>query len=432
MKRFKVVLIGAGGRGVAYAENIKLHPDKFEFVGVAEPIKKRRDDIKRKFDLSEAECFENWEDLFNQPKIADIAIIATQDNGHYESAMKAIELGYNLLLEKPVAQTARECIDIANAAKEKGVQVLVCHVLRYTPFFKAVKKIVMEGTIGDIQSIIQVEAVGNRHQSHSYVRGDWSKEENATPMLLAKSCHDMDIIQWLIDKPCKKVSSFGSLSYFTPENAPEGGPKRCIDGGCPIEDSCPYHYKKMYLTEQSNPFFRYAVARGYSKEFLATDEEVLEGLKNTNFGACVYHAGNNVVDHQVVNLEFEGGATASFTMNAFNKGGRYIRIFGTKGELYANVSDTEITVYTFENREYMKVEVEKTEESIAGGHGGGDAGIIDELYDYMSGNYTGYCAADIETSVKNHLIGFAAEKARHNDTVEYVAKFSEEYGYEYK
>ena len=154
-------------------------------------------------------------------------------------------------------------------------------------------------------------------------------------------------------------------------------------------------------------------------------------MKNTNFGACVYHAGNNVVDHQVVNLEFEGGATASFTMNAFNRGGRYIRIFGTKGELYANVSDTEITVYQFESREYTKVEVEKTEESIAGGHGGGDAGIIEELYDYMNGNYTGYCAADIEISVKNHLIGFAAEKARHNDTVEYVAKFAGENGYDY-
>ena len=431
MKKLKVVIIGAGGRGVAYAENIKLHPNKFQCVGVAEPIKKRRDGLKRLLNLSEAECFDSWEDLFSQPKLADVAIISTQDNGHYEPAMKAIEKGYHLLLEKPVAQTAKECVDIANAAREKGVKVLVCHVLRYTPFYKAVKKIVMDGIIGDIQSIIQVEAVGNRHQSHSYVRGDWSKEESATPMLLAKSCHDMDIIQWLIDKPCKKVSSFGSLSYFTPENGPKGGPKRCIDGGCPIEDTCPYHYKKVYLSEQANPFFRYAVARGYSKDFLATDEEVLEGLKNTNFGACVYHAGNNVVDHQVVNLEFEGGATASFTMNAFNKGGRYIRIFGTKGELYANFSDVEITIFLFENREYKKVEVEKTEESIAGGHGGGDAGIIEELYEYMLGDYTGYCAADIDTSVRNHLIGFAAERARHNDTVEYVATFSEEQGFDY-
>lgn len=432
MKQFKIVLIGAGGRGVAYSENIKLRSDKFQLVGVADPIKERREDIKKKFNLADEACYDSWEEMLSQPKIADIAIIATQDNCHYKPAMKAIELGYHLLLEKPVAPTAKECIDIANAAKEKGVQVLVCHVLRYTPFFKAVKKIVMDGTIGEIQSVIQVEAVGNVHQSHSYVRGDWGREDESTPMLLAKSCHDMDMIQWLIDKPCTKVSSFGRLSYFKPENAPAGAPKRCIDGGCPIENRCPYHYKKVYLSERSNKFFRYAVARGYSQEFIVTDEEVLEGLKNTNFGACVYHAGNDVVDHQVVNLEFEGGATASFTMNAFNRGGRYIRIFGTKGELYANVSDTAITVFLFENREYIKVEVEKTEESIVGGHGGGDAGIIEEMYDYMSGSYTGYCAADIDTSVKNHLIGFAAEKARHNDTVEYVAKFSKENGFDYQ
>ena len=430
MKRLKVIIIGAGGRGVAYAENLKEMSDRYEVVGVAEPIIKRRNTIQKMFQLQENQCFAKWEDLLKDEKIADVVIIATQDNGHYDPAMKAIELGYDLLLEKPVAQTAKECIEIANAAKKKGVRVLVCHVLRYTPFYKTVKKIVMDGVIGEIQSVIQVEAVGDKHQSHSYVRGDWSREEDSTPMLLAKSCHDMDIIQWLVGKPCKKVSSFGSLTYFTPENAPEGAPKRCIDGGCPAEDTCPYHYKKVYLSENSNKFFRFAVAREYSEEFIATDEEVIKGLQNTNFGACVFHAGNTVVDHQVVNLEFEGGTTASFTMNAFNKGGRYIRLFGTKGELYANVSDTEITVYTFEDREYSKVSVMKTEESIVGGHGGGDKGIIEELYDYMNDNYTGYCAADITTSVKNHLIGFAAEKARHNDTVEYVEAFSRENGFE--
>jgi len=431
MKQLKVEIIGAGGRGVAYAENIKLMPEKFQVVGVADPIEKRREDMRKGLGLPEEAGFKSWEELFAKGKIADIAIIATQDNGHYEPALKAIELGYDLLLEKPVAQTAQECIDIATAAEKKGVRVLVCHVLRYTPFFKTVKELVMNGAVGEIQSILQVEAVGNSHQSHSYVRGDWGREEEATPMLLAKCCHDLDIIQWLLDKPCQKVSSFGELSYFIPENAPEGAPKRCIDGGCPNEETCPYHYKKVYLRKTSNKFFRYAVARGYAKSFIATDEEVLEGLRNTNFGACVFHANNTVVDHQVVNMQFEGGATASLTMNAFNKGGRYIRIFGTKGELYANVSDTEITVYDFETKEHRKVEVMETEESIVGGHGGGDKGIIEELYDYMSGNYTGYCAADIATSVKNHLIGFAAEKARHNDTVEYVAEFSKGYGYDY-
>ena len=431
MKKLKVVLIGAGGRGVAYAENMKEQADKYEVVGVAEPIEKRRNTIQKMFDLEEKQCFATWQELLSKKKVADIAIIATQDDNHFDVSMKAIELGYHLLLEKPVAQTAKECIEIAKAAEKKGVKVLVCHVLRYTPFYKVVKKLVLDGAIGEIQSLIQVEAVGNTHQSHSFVRGDWSREEDSSPMLLAKSCHDMDIIQWLIDKPCEKVSSFGGLSHFTPENAPEGAPLRCIDGGCPAEGTCPYHYKKTYMREGANRFFRFAVARDYAEGSIATDEEVMKGLQNTNFGACVYHAGNTVVDHQVVNLQFKDGVTASFTMNAFNKGGRYIRIFGTKGELYANASDEQITVYTFENKEYSYIPLPKVEESIAGGHGGGDQGIIAELYDYMCGNYTGYCAADISTSVKNHLIVFTAEKARHNDSVEYVAKFAAEYDFEY-
>lgn len=427
MKTYSVILIGAGGRGTDYARYMKMMPEKFQVVGVAEPIKERCINIKNMFGLSDDACYAGWEEILDKPKLADLAVIATMDDAHYEPALKAIAQGYDLLLEKPVAQTAKECIDIANAAKEKGVQVLVCHVLRYAPFFKTVKKLVLDDVVGEIMSIIQVEAVGNLHQSHSYVRGDWHREDETSPMLLAKCCHDIDIIQWLIDKPCKKVSSFGELTYFTPENAPKGAPKRCIDGNCPAEDTCPYNCRKLYVEDTGN-WMRRAVGRGFSKEFMPTDEEVIEGLKNTNFGACVYYADNDVVDHQVVNMEFEGGATASLTMNAFNKGGRYIRIFGTKGELYANAADSEIRIYTFEKKEARYVSVEKTEESIAGGHGGGDYGIVEELYDYLNGHYTGFCAANIDTSVKNHLIGFAAEKARRNDTVEFVAEYTRKGG----
>ena len=428
MKKYSVIIIGAGGRGTDYARYMKMMPEKFQVVGVADTIKERRENIKNMFGLKENECYKSWVDILSKPKMADIAVIATMDDVHYKPAMKAIELGYNLLLEKPVAQTAEECIDIANAAKEKGVEVLVCHVLRYAPFFKKVKDIVMNGMIGEIMSVLQVEAVGHLHQSHSYVRGDWHREDETTPMLLAKCCHDIDIIQWLIDKPCKKVSSFGELSHFIPENAPAGAPKRCIDGGCPAGDTCPYNCRKLYVDDHDN-WMRRAVGRGFSKEFMPTDEEVIEGLVYTNFGSCVYYANNDVVDHQVVNMEFEGGATASLTMNAFNKGGRYIRIFGTKGELYANASDTEITLFTFDKNETKKIQVEETEESIAGGHGGGDFGIVEELYDYLNGNYKGYCAANIDISVKNHLIGFAAEKARCKNTVENIETSGKKLGF---
>ena len=252
-------------------------------------------------------------------------------------------------------------------------------------------------------------------------------------MLLAKSCHDMDTVQWLLDKPCRKVQSFGSLTYFRPENAPEGAPVRCADGGCPIASTCPYSCMKLYYNAPRDSWyyhwFRGAATRGMSAGYEPTDEEVMDALKTTDYGLCVFHANNDMVDHQVVNMEFEGGATVSFTMNAFNSGGRYIRIFGTKGELYANVSDSRIRVFTFENSSWRDVPVQEADESIVGGHGGGDEGIIRELYDYLSGSYTGFCAADITTSVKNHLIGFAAEQARHSGSVVDLDTYFRQYGF---
>ena len=429
MKSYSVVLIGAGSRGTSYTDIMKNCPEKFKVVAVAEPVKGRRDAIQRKHNLSDDMCFNSWEEVLAKPKMADVVLICTMDEMHYKPAMKAIELGYDILLEKPAAQTAQQCVDIALAAEEKNVKVLVCHVLRYTTFFKKIKELIMNDTIGDIMSIIHVEAVGNIHQSHSYVRGNWHCETESTPILLAKSCHDIDIVQWLMDKPCKKVQSFGKLSYFNSKNAPEGAPIHCINGGCPIEDTCPYNCKKLYYDDKDNKVFRCASTRGIAKTEKPTDDEVMTALQTTDYGLCVIHANNDVVDHQVVNMEFDGGATVSFTMNAFNEGGRYIRIFGTKGELYAYAKGSEITVYTFDDNKTHKIYVQAANESITAGHGGGDNGIIHELYEYLSGNYTGYCAADINTSAKNHLIGFAAEKARRMDTIEDIDAFFGKYGF---
>lgn len=429
MKRIRAVIIGAGNRGISYASLMAQLPEQYEVVAVADRDKARRDNVQQMHDLPDEACFSDWEELLSKPKMADLAVIATLDQLHYAPAMKAIELGYHLLLEKPVAQTAQECADIALAAQKKGVSVLVCHVLRYTPFFRKIKELLLKGTIGEVMSAIHVEAVGDVHQSHSYIRGNWHSEKETTPMLLAKSCHDMDILQWLLDKPCKKVQSFGDLTYFCEKNAPAGAPVRCADGGCPIGDTCPYNCIKLYYDDKENLWFRGAATRGKTAGFIPTDEEVMQALKTTDYGLCVFHANNDVVDHQVVNMEFAGGATASFSMNCFNQGGRYIRLFGTKGELYASMSDTQITVYTFEDKQTRQVSVCETEESILGGHGGGDAGIVGELYEYLSGSYTGYCAADITVSVKNHLIGFAAEQARHTDTVVDMDEYLKSYGF---
>ena len=429
MKPIRVIIIGVGNRGQRYAKHMSEMPEKYQVVGVAEPTKSHREAIQNMFNIPAEACFASWEEILEQPKMADLAVIATVDNMHYIPALKAIDKGYNLLLEKPVAQTAQECVDIANAAKRKGVKALVCHVLRYTPFFGKIKELIMAGTIGQVVSIDQVEAVGNVHYSHSFVRGNWHVESDSTPMLLAKCCHDLDIIQWLLDKPCKRVQSFGSLTHFTKENAPEGAPIRCVDGGCPVGETCPYNCIKHYYDFKTNRR-RAIITNGISKEYEPTDEEVLQALHQTNYGTCVYHSNNDMVDHQTVNMEFEGGVTATLNMNAFNKGGRYIRVYGTKGELFAFASDKEIKVFSFEGNKSWTVPVLETDETINGGHGGGDEGIIKELYEYMSGSYTGFRAADIDISVRNHLIGFAAEQARHNGTVVSMDQIMAQYGYE--
>lgn len=428
MKQYTAILIGAGIRGKTYTDIMYDLDGKFKIIAVAEPIKARRDYIKNKHGIPDEACFESYEQILAMPKMADLAIISTMDNLHYEPAMMAIELGYDILLEKPVAQTAKECVNIALAAEKKGVRVLVCHVLRYTPFFRKIKELVMDGVIGDVMSVLHVEAVGNVHQSHSYVRGNWHSEKESSPMLLAKCCHDLDIIQWLLDEPCEKIQSFGKLSYFTSEYAPEGAPKRCIDGGCPIESTCPYNSRKIYYESKDNSWLRPACTRNIAKGEIPTDEEVMTALKTTDYGLCVFRANNDVVDHQTVNMQFKSGANATLTMNAFNGSGRYIRLFGTKGELYAHMDEEYIVLYTFEDKKKTKIPKALIEESILGGHGGGDSGLICELYNYLSDDYNGYCAADINISVKNHLIGFAAEKSRRNDTVENLDDFFKAYG----
>ena len=429
MKKLSVIIMGAGSRGGAYAYNMNSMPDKYEIVGVADPNPLKREKFKVNYNIPEENCFSDWRDILKRPKFADIAVIATMDAEHYEPAMQAIELGYHLLLEKPIAPTEKECIDIANAANRKGVSVIVCHVLRYTPFYKKIKSIIDSGMIGRVMCVDQVEGVGDLHFSHSFIRGNWHSSKETTPMVLAKTCHDLDIIQWLVGKPCKKVSSFGDLTYFKAENAPEGAPVRCSDGTCPEKDTCPYSCHAVYI-ENKHKFW----AKGAFRSIMAThpdysDEDIMEDLKRTDYGLCVFHANNDMPDHQTVNMEFEGGATATLNLNAFNAGGRYTRIYGTKGELYAFASDNSIHVHTFSDNKDHSISVQETEESITGGHGGGDYGIVFDMYDYLNGTYMGCSVSRISTSVANHLIGFAAEEARHNDTVVSMNEYNKKYGF---
>ncbi|MEE0409784.1 MAG: Gfo/Idh/MocA family oxidoreductase [Clostridia bacterium] len=412
MKKIKVVLIGAGGRGTTYTNIMEKMPEKYEVVAVAEPIESRRNNIKKRHNIPDERCFTDWHPLFELGKIADMAIIATQDRDHFDPAMAAIGLGYHLLLEKPIAPTAEECNTLTAYAIEKGVKVVVCTVLRYTPVFMTLKDIIDSGKIGDVMSINHEECVGNRHQSHSFVRGNWHNEAESACMILAKSCHDTDMLQWLVGKKCTKVQSFGTLSYFTEKNAPEGAPEYCIQG-CPAAENCMYNAVKMYVDDHT--YLRWIKPDIPHDEL--TEEIARDVITNTDYGRCVFRCNNDVVDHQTLNMLFGDDVTVTFTMNAFNNGGRYIHIMGTKGEIRAALNETTpITVHTFADNKNEQIPI-VGKDGINGGHGGGDKGIIEALYLYLNNAYTGKSVPEIDESNENHLIAFAAEVSRKTNTV---------------
>ncbi len=408
MKELKAILIGAGNRGEAYTNIMAASGGKYKVVAVAEPIESRRNMIKEKHGLAEEMCFSDWKPLLQLGKIADFAIISTMDREHYEPVMAAINCKYDILLEKPVSPNPEECKKIADYAENMGVKVVVCHVLRYTPLFITIKNMLNEGKLGNIISINHEECVGNIHQSHSFVRGNWGNSKEASFMLLQKSCHDLDILQWLVGKKCKKIQSFGALTYFKNENAPEGSPEYCIEG-CPKKDTCPYNAVKLYLDDKENAWFRTTC----TKQANPTDEMVENAIRTTQYGKCVFKCDNDVVDHQTVNMLFEDDITVTFTMNAFNQGGRFIHIMGTKGELRASMAseDAPIMYYNFEDKKHYEIPV-TGKDGLNNGHGGGDEGIVDALYEYFNGTYEGCSVSDIRTSVDNHLLVFAAEESR--------------------
>jgi predicted dehydrogenase len=347
------ILIGAGGRGRAYANYAVRNPDELKVIGVAEPLESRRNEFAQKHNISAENCFNSWEAVFQHEKFADAVMVCTQDKMHFAPAMAAIEKGYAILLEKPISPMPEECTALMEAAEKKGVSIVVCHVLRYAPFWMEMKKIIDSGEIGEIVSVVHNENVGYIHHAHSFVRGSWRNSKESSPMILAKSCHDTDVIQWLIDKKCLRLSSFGSLKYFNKANCPEGAPSKCTDG-CPHDD-CLYDARKLYLKDTvggEKEWFRSVVA-GYSAD--ATDEQLEAALKNGPYSRCIFQCDNDVVDHQTVNMEFEDGVTALFSMCSFTPEiSRTIKIMGTKGQIKGTTKKKEILVSDFLTRKERK------------------------------------------------------------------------------
>lgn len=420
MKKLTVALIGAGCRGKAYTDFALKNPDLFEVVAVAEPLEIPRTYIQNNHNIPVEMCFTSWEDLLKLPKIADIAMICTQDRMHYAPAMAAIEKGYHILLEKPIAPTAEECIAISNAAQKANVHVLVCHVLRYTAFYKTIKNFIKSGKLGEIMNIEHTEGVGYHHQCHSFVRGNWRNEGLSAPMILAKSCHDADLMQWLISEPCAEVQSFGTRSHFRKENRPAGAPDYCLDG-CPHKDTCNAYAPKCYPKGHAD-IFRTVVTGLYEP----TDEDLMQALRRSPYGRCAYNCDNDVVDHQVVNMRFGSDKYVTFTMTAFGKGGRFTRIMGTRGELTCDMNDSHITFFDIESGKTTEILGKNTafDSAITGGHGGGDEGIMWDLYEYLANDAPSDSITDISVSAENHLICFAAEESRHNHSVVDMAQFA--------
>lgn len=416
MRQLSLVLMGGGNRGSRYLKAVKKLPDKFKVVAIAEPVREKREYLRNLCNVPENMCFESYEQLLALPKMADIAMICTQDKQHFEPAMMAIEKKYDLLLEKPIAPTPEECFQIAEVANKNGVKVLVCHVLRYTPFYKCVKNFIQSGKLGEVMNIAHTEGVGNIHMSHSYVRGNWRRSDESSPMLLAKCCHDTDLVQWLLEKPCTKVQSFGARTFFKEENAPQGAPMRCTDG-CPHKDTCFYYAPSLYSIDNAEARHFRTIASNKFEE--VTDEEFFEILKTSPYGRCVYHCDNDVVDHQIVNMQFGDDRHVTLTMSAFNKGGRISTFMGTKGELRADMGKQSLEFYDFATREITQIydAAAMYDQTIAGGHGGGDYGIIEDLYEYIANNNPSNSISDISISCRSHLICFAAEESRLNHTV---------------
>ena len=403
MKKVTSILIGAGLRGgYVYSQYALDHPDEFQVVAVAEPDRERRELFASKHHIPAELCFESYEELLEKEKMADCAMVCTQDKMHYEPVMIAMKKGYHVLCEKPMSPEKEEIIKMGEMAKKYNRILSVCHVLRYSPFFSKLKELLEDGRIGRLMTIQHMEEVGYWHHAHSFVRGNWRNSEESSPMILQKCCHDMDIMLWLADSKCEYVSSFGQLSYFKKENAPDGAPAYCLDG-CPHRDECAFYAPGFYLEHPK------AVEDGLV--YAVTDPvdrlHVLDALKNGPYGRCVFHCDNTVVDHQSVDIKFENQVTASFLMTAFtNQCARRIRLMGTKGEIRGDMDAGIIEITDFVSQNQEKIQLHTPSK----GHNGSDMSMMRDFVRMVGEGKKG--KTDAAVSVESHLMALAAEESR--------------------
>lgn len=401
MKKVTAVLVGAGDRGAnAYASYALSNPGTIQFVAVAERDEAKRRHFQKLHNIPDDRAFESWDALFEKGKIADAILICTNENYHYEPTKKAMELEYNILLEKPITQQAETCVEIGDAAADYNRVFMLCYVLRYTPFYSEIKRVLETGAIGQLKTIVALENTGIAHFSHSYVRGMFSREANAGPMILSKCCHDMDMLNWMTEAQCVKLSSFSTPTYFHAGNAPQGAPQRCTDG-CPVSDTCYYYAPKMYSVPRS----------GFDVDMISVDtspQGKMQALAEGRFGRCVYHCDNDVVDTQVINMLYDNGVTVAFSMTAYSEDCyRTIKLTGTKGEIEGNLEKNEFVVKDFATGRHEIIRVS----TVLDRHSGGDYFIMTDFIKLIREGKAGG-RTHAHGAVDSHVMCFASEVSR--------------------
>lgn len=419
------IIVGAGHRSFVYSELAKTNPEMLKIVGVADPNPIRRKKAMDYFGFKEDMCFENAEELAKKGKLADTVINGTMDEQHLETAVPLLNAGYDMLLEKPFAPNEEEMRQIVNCAKKNNSKVMICHVLRYTPFYYAIKERIVNGEIGDIINIQTTEHVSYHHLSTSYIRGKWANSDKChTSMLLAKCCHDLDIIMWMMSetKP-KQISSFGGKFQFKPENAPKEAGTICMKD-CPLVDTCVYSTKRLYIDHPDRwAFYVWDALEG--KKNVTIEDKIALMKSDSPYARCIYKCDNNVVDHQSVLINFESGATGTHNMvGGSSEPRREIHIIGTKGEIFGNFEESKFTVLKIdpspdahnEECDVEEVDLRVTGDMVGayGGHGGGDERLAADFVKFIRGEKPSLACTSIFDSVAGHLSVYLADKSREN------------------
>jgi hypothetical protein len=424
-RRLRAIVVGAGHRAMFYASYAKKHPDELRIVGVADPCDLRRKQAAEAFNLAPERCFRTAEELACKPKFADFVINGTMDHQHVPTSLPLVEAGYDMLLEKPFATSEEEMWRLVAAAREHKRKIAICHVLRHTPFYVAIRQKVIDDEIGEIINIQATEHVSYHHVAVGFVRGKWNKTSYCnSSMLMAKSCHDLDLIAWMKTGVVpRRVNSFGSNFQFRPDKAPKGAGTRCMVD-CPIEPECLYSARKHYIHHPKRWAFYVWDSIEHIEE--PTIDDKIESLQGDNpYGRCVWKCDNDVVDHQSLVIEFADGSTATLNMiGGCSKPSRSLHLIGTTGEIQGCLEDSRFVVRHIDPRagheyteEIIDLNVRGDMIGAFGGHGGGDLRLVSDFLRELHGEPTSISSTQIEDSISGHLIGFCADRSMHEHKV---------------